>query len=230
MSGVTWDQRNPGDWLASNGRWYPESQRPRWWDTLALPPAPGHGGASSLHERAEATAPPRATNRTRATTRTTTAKRPPAPRRPSSSSTTSSTASSSPAPPRSSSAPPPASPVTPTGRRVAPATASDVRTYKYRLPTGQASPQGLPPASEWRDDQADGDDDAGTLPPAPTDPTNSAPAPPGRLVPGRQGQARTQPQTVAKASASAYAGDLGRVLGKARKKIEDAINEAAEGK
>lgn len=29
---------------------------------------------------------------------------------------------------------------------------------------------------------------------------------------------------------AAYAGDLGKVLGKARKKIEDAINEAAEGR
>ena len=228
MSGVTWDQRNPGDWLASNGRWYPESQRPRGWDALALPPAPEHGGAARVHNavRANTSSPikPRRTTR-------------PDPWLPWDDSDewseepTSSGSPAPPSPPAQRSSPPPApTKSSATGRRVAPATASDVRTYKYRLPTGQASPQGLPPASEWRDDQADGDDDAGTLPPAPTDPTNSAPAPPGRLVPGRQGQARTQPQTVAKASASAYAGDLGRVLGKARKKIEDAINEAAEGK
>lgn len=51
MTGVTWDERKPGDWLASNGRWYPKSQRPRNWDTLALPPAPGHGGVTQLHGR-----------------------------------------------------------------------------------------------------------------------------------------------------------------------------------
>ena len=48
MSGVTWEQRQPTDWLASNGRWFPASEYPRGWSRSALPPAPGHGGVGSI--------------------------------------------------------------------------------------------------------------------------------------------------------------------------------------
>lgn len=54
MSGVTWDERKEGMWLASNGRWYPASQYPVGWNMTALPPAPGqaeHGVASEVLRR-----------------------------------------------------------------------------------------------------------------------------------------------------------------------------------
>jgi hypothetical protein len=48
MTGVTWTERQPSDWLASNGRWYAQNKYPKGWSTSALPPAPGHGGVGSI--------------------------------------------------------------------------------------------------------------------------------------------------------------------------------------
>jgi len=66
MSGVGWDQRKDGDWLASNGRWYPGNTRPRGWDRTALPPAPDHKAArgsalDAVRSRFEDAAGPRRT-------------------------------------------------------------------------------------------------------------------------------------------------------------------------
>ena len=42
MSGASWDDRQDGWWLASNGRWYAPQHYPRYWSRSALPPAPDH--------------------------------------------------------------------------------------------------------------------------------------------------------------------------------------------
>ena len=214
MTGVTWDERKPGDWLASNGRWYPEHQRPRGWTTLALPPAPGHGGASQLHSTIAS--------------KINTAKTEWSPSFSDSDddeddfdfdsdgadsfeTTASGVQPSRVARPR------------PTAAN---ATATNVRTYKHRIERGPAAPAQLPPPSQWRDKPAQ--------PPAPR-----APAPPGRVLnepaspppPPRSVPARRSPSGNAGAqspTAAGYASDLGRVLGKARKRIEEAIEESAQ--
>lgn len=217
MTGVTWNERKPGDWLASNGRWYPEYKYPRAWSTLALPPAPGHGGVSDLHDQN--------------VTQTATFQVPPF-------RASASASSSDVPPPRRTASRARSTDVARTGRRVADATATNVRTYKHRIERGQAAPAALPPESEWRDQPNT------PTPEAPLD----APPPPGRVVSSDQpvdhrnespppppvlversagGRARTQPTAVASAAGASYVNDLGRVLGKARKRIEEAIEESA---
>ncbi|MGI9605045.1 MAG: hypothetical protein ACR2P0_02785 [Acidimicrobiales bacterium] len=57
MSGVSWSERQPDMWLASNGRWYAANTYPRGWRRTALPPAPDqderHGGLELITKRAE---------------------------------------------------------------------------------------------------------------------------------------------------------------------------------
>ncbi len=190
MSGVSWTERQPSDWLASNGRWYPASQRPSNWQFLSLPPAPGHGSVNYREFRTSNGSP--STNEPPKSAR---------PRqhrvRPSQS------------PPRSSgrnsTEPSTSTAVTPTGRRVEDATVTEISATKRRIAPGQTA--------------------AGQLPP-PTRP--KTPPPPGRVAPPSPGRARTQLSAVAKTATSSTARDLGSVLGQARKKIETAINEAAE--
>lgn len=193
MTGVTWDERKPGDWLASNGRWYPKSQRPRNWDTLALPPAPGHGGVTQLHgRRVESGSRPQPRPR-------------PAP--------------GPPGPPGRAAAEPrpdaraPGTEVVPTGRRVADATATHVSTYKRRIERGPAPPASLPAPDPWRD-----------VPPPSNTP--APPAPPGRVGSAGGGQPRTPPRSVDKTVTPADA--LGSVLNRARKRIEEAIEESSQ--
>lgn len=172
MSGVTWNERQPGDWLASNGRWYPESQRPRRWPFLSLPPAPGHGrfvtrsqgatefadasGAQSSHSDAD---------------------------EPRSSSWASNRAQDV------------STEVVRTGRRVADATVTNSKTFKRRIDPSHRAAGELPAPGP----------SAGQGSQSPPPPPKRTPPPPGR--------------TVAK--------DFGKVVGQARKKIEQAINEAA---
>ena len=125
-----------------------------------------------------------------------------------------------------------------TGRRVAEATVTNVSTYKRRIGSEARAKAELPPSSAQT---------SGPPPPSPSQPVqpppqsaapgrvSKQPPPPARVAsqgpPARvtsQGIVRTDPTVVAKASAAGYAGDFGRVLGKARKKLEDAINEAAQ--
>ena len=209
MTGVTWDERKPGDWLASNGRWYPEHQRPRGWATLALPPAPGHGGAYQLHSNvsgldAESFSDRETTSESR----------------------------------RSSYQPPSAQETEPTGVRVpgvevvrktrpaADATATHVKTYKHRIERGTNAPAQLPPPSQWRDSAAQSSTSQPPAPPGRVSNDDASPPPPPRPVPARRpaaGNARkSSPPT------GGYANDLGRVLGKARKRIEQAIEESAQ--
>lgn len=207
MAGASWDDRQPTDWLASNGKWYPSSHYPRGWVGTALPPAPGHGAAAS----ALATAPLR-------------------------------THSTSQAPPQN--RPPPrvktASPsrdrdrdrgqgqgqssgfsVAKTGRRVAQATVADQRDYAHKLSSGAPPPPplgtGEAPTSPGR---------VRELPPAPNPPGEpSWPAVPNSI---ERSQAPPAPKTPAQ-NFEVIAGDLGKVLGGARKKIKKALDDAYEG-
>lgn len=243
MNGVTWDERGDGDWLASNGRWYPAHQRPRGWVTLALPPAPGHRGAEGVNDwltekAAAAVSAGRAIAPTIAPTPVS-ADGAAGKAMPSfsdllnvgdvsfsellnvgdSEPDTEPERSSSSTPPPRPSAPPPNSRTTrdsQTGRRVADATATNVKTYKKRIAPGERPSGALPSAPELPPEQAWRDT------PAPPGRVDSAPPPP--VV------QKTAPRIVATPpSSAALAGDLGRVIGKARKKLEEAINEASKG-
>lgn len=205
MPGVSWSERGPTDWLASNGRWYEQSKYPHGWSTSALPPAPGHGGVGSILRRFTGTASPEITVPTAssfsvdgtdeefsagwsvgsdASTSTST-----------STPTATSNPTATPAGPRVS--------VVPTGRRVASATITE--------------PSPRPPA-----------------------PTKAVPAPPGRLgalptaappMPAPPTNTpNAQPPAPAPQSTSfdVVAGDLGKVLGTAKRRIEKAINDSAQ--
>lgn len=119
----------------------------------------------------------------------------------------------------------------PTGRRVADATATKVTSYKYRIERGAEEPGALPEAPEG----SDSPESAEAAPPPPgrlattsEQATASAPPPPVLAPRPPNSRARTQPQTIAKVAGVGYGGDLGRVLGKARKRIEQAIEESAQ--
>ena len=201
MPGVNWDERERTDWLASNGRWYPETDYPRGWSTSALPPAPGHGGVGSILRRFVGTASPEVSA-------------------PSASSSdvdvesgddgfaagwTVESEQARPSTPRSAPTGAPGAAIVPTGRRVAEATIS---------PTAQRPPatQGLPappgrlgaPPKRTR-----------AVPAPPTQPRTPPPAPSPSATP--------QPR-----SFDVVAGDLGKVLGTAKRRVSKAINEAAE--
>ncbi|RZV40960.1 MAG: hypothetical protein EX269_16985 [Acidimicrobiales bacterium] len=198
MTGVTWDERKEGWWLASNGRWYAPDSYPRGWNMSALPPAPGQvetGAASQVLRRLRgaldiAEASPATMPATLADTRDTPPASPPPQARqsrPSDSGTP---------PPRRAPTPPSAQAQNAAARakrerQVASATVSSSSTHKSRLPSAPPAPAQLPRA------------------------TSRPPSPPARR------KAPPPPQNV-------VAGDLGSVFGAARAKIEKAINEAAE--
>lgn len=203
MPGVSWDDRESTDWLASNGRWYEQSKHPRGWSTSALPPAPGHGGVGEILRRFVGTASPDITMTTAST--------------PPSASTFSvdgddsefsagwSVASDGPRPPSASASSAPGTSVVRTGRHVAsatvtePAPPSPVPAQELPAPPGRlgALPKAAPPM------------------PAPPKKLNAPKPPPP--APARQ-----------TASVDVVAGDLGKVLGSAKRRIERAINESAE--
>lgn len=204
MSGATWNDRQPSDWLASNGRWYPASQYPRGWDFLALPPAPGHGFAHRFSETdsdlVTATSGYDPPARHTANFEQRQAQTPPQP-------------PPRPAPPRPQSS---STAVAPTGRSVADATVTKVSNYKRRIQPGQRPSGSLPPPPGQ--------------PPPPSAPPANRPAPPGRVSQQGSPRASVKSSAVTDLSNALQTGDLGGVLDKARRKIEDAINEAAEKK
>jgi hypothetical protein len=191
MSGVTWEKRLPTDWLASNGRWYPESKYPRGWSTSALPPAPGHGGVGSILRRyADAASTPTPNG--------------PTPNGPDNSEAKSDSHA-----------------VVRTGRGVADATVTAQRTYAPPVSAGAPPPPALGrsagiPASPGRIRDEETRDDDDPRPPAPTK-VNTP------YIPPPSGSAATE----APGSFDLAAGDFGRVLGSARKRIEKAINDSA---
>ncbi|MFT7475573.1 MAG: hypothetical protein ACI81L_002512 [Verrucomicrobiales bacterium] len=181
MSGVTWTQRQPSDWLASNGRWYAHSKYPKGWSTSALPPAPGHGGVGSiLREYAGVAAGIGRDSQVR---------------RPSSTSEqTQGTAAAS-----RTAASPTGSSVARTGRAVADATVASQATYRPRVGPGAPPPPALPSQAKISDPPGRIRDDAPVVPPPPVK---------------KQDEVRVD------------AGDLGTVLGSAKRRIERAINES----
>lgn len=194
MSGVGWDQRKDGDWLASNGRWYPGNTRPRGWDRTALPPAPDHKAArgsalDAVRSRFEDAAGPRPADGVDAASTGPTVPPPAAPK-------------------GTASAPAPASNTsfvasTPRTAGTAEATVVDQRSHSSRLPAGSPPMPAIgapPPPGRVRDD-------APEMPP-PAERNLPAPPPP--------------------APTSVVAGDLGRVFGSARAKIEKRIEDAIE--
>lgn len=201
MSGVGWDQRKDGDWLASNGRWYPGNTRPRGWDRTALPPAPDHeasrgsalASVRSRFEDAAGAASQRISDGFESETEAPTV--PPPAHTP----TPAHSASSAPAPRGDTSF------VTtrPRTAGTAEATVVDQREHASRLPQGTPPMPAIgapPPPGRIRDDAPEM--------PAPADTNLPAPPPP--------------------APSSIVAGDLGRVLGSARAKIEKRIEDAIE--
>lgn len=220
MPGVSWTERQPTDWLASNGRWYAESKYPRGWSTSALPPAPGHGGVGSILRRFVETAVESGTG---AVSRlenlgddddwTYEFGDDESAEEFASGFTVGSRASGKPSASQQSDSSGPATTgaaMVPTGRRVAEATISEPSPK-----LGTPSPP--PPASAT---------------------SASLPAPPGRITqepefppmpaPPTQAVTNVAPAPAPKSSFDVVAGDLGSVLGSAKRRIEQAINESAE--
>jgi len=199
MTGVTWDERKEGWWLASNGRWYAPDSYPRGWNMSALPPAPGQvetGAASQVLRRLRgaldiAEASPATMPATLADTRDTPSTSPQSDQfRPQPQPTAARTPPPRPSPSRPSAQAQNAAARVERERQAASATVSSSSTHKSRLPSAPPAPAQLPPPS-------------------------NPPSPPARR------KAPPPPQNV-------VAGDLGSVFGAARAKIEKAINEAAE--
>ncbi len=238
MAGATWNDRQPTDWLASNGKWYASSSYPRGWDSTALPPAPGHGGVTSILKKyTKAVTDVQSDFMDRlggpesdgAEYRSYDAfgnyeddeqyeyeddfvlhEEPP--RR---------------EPPRTKTPPPPSSerPAPPTGfsvaksgRTVAPATVTAQRDYAEKLGSGT-----LPPPSLGAGDTPP---PPGRLSPPSPPGVPAPPAPPKPPTPARAVEPAPAPQTP---NLEVLAGDLGKVLGSARKKIEKALNDSYEG-
>lgn len=215
MSGASWSDRQPSDWLASNGRWYDASKYPRGWSTTALPPAPGHGGVESLLGRFVGTGSAPSPTFTpsdevighhRAADHA-------------SSWTVDGEETATSDDSVASESRPPGSAVVPTGRRVEDATLSESDrrgpTPAIPAPAGRLS---SPPPSR-------------SLPAPPSVP-NARPNLPAPPAPRSAAPAAPQPPAPSDASdqggIEVVAGDLGRVLGTAKRRIERAINEAAE--
>lgn len=226
--GVTWDKRSPNDWLASNGKWYPSSSYPRGWETSALPPAPGEGGVGSILRKyaekaaeatgldldfgddAPSTAPPRP-NPSRVTKTKTprpTAAPPTGPR---------SSSGPLPDPPKMSKPPSGFSVMDPGRRRVADATVTNERDFAHKVGAG------APPPKQLSTPPPPGRVSSGPKPPP------ASPAPPtGSSVPAVQKP--PPPKSAAVGGFDVIAGDFGKVLGGAKKRIEEALNDAYEGK
>lgn len=214
MDGVTWFERQPTDWLASNGRWYPVSKYPGRWYTSALPPAPGHGGANSILQKyaekgAELTA------KSRPQTQSPTPQAPPAKPEstsPSKSRTSGGNVPNAPAPPTASAAP--GFSVTRPGRQVADATVTEQRTYANAVGAAAPPPPAIPAAVST----------------APGRVRSDAPMSPQIPAPTRTPTVAVTPAApVDKSDFEVVAGDLGSVLSSAKKRIEKALNDNFEG-
>ena len=222
MDGVSWIDRQPSDWLASNGRWYPARYYPNGWSSSALPPAPGHGGANSILEKyASAAAGAIGINRPAQPSPMSQADSGPSAYAGSSSSSSSEWNDGEPAArPRPSATSTPSAPgfsVARSGRSVADATVTSQKTYANSV--GPAAPP--PPAL--------------TSPPAPGRVRSDAPkAPSAPAAPAGQPEfpvraAAPAPTAASKTEFEGIAGDLGSVLGSAKKRIEKALNDSFEG-
>lgn len=238
MSGATWDERSNTDWLASNGRWYPRSKYPSGWATSALPPAPEHARSGSILRRAvnqvAADAQRVSDGLSGSPNSTTDARGPNAQGHAASWGSAQSAADTSSGSQRY--APPPSGraqasdrsflPKEPSRRSSGPAEAQVVgqSTYKPKVAAGPPPPSALPPPPVRRDASS-----------------SSTPAPPGRIrddaptAPDHDAEAAPAPPAVRDSAATqaqsdfeVVAGDLGKVLGVAKRRITRAINEAAE--
>ena len=205
MSGVTWNERSDNDWLASNGRWYPRSKYPAGWGATSLPPAPEHasGAVGSILRRAASLIEPDGS-----ASGSGPLSPPSRPSRP-----------ATPTPPRQQAPPSPGradasghsflpkEPQRPTG----PADAQVVRqrTYKPKVAPGPPPPSALPP------------------PPGRVRDAGNAPSPPAPPNPAPPAVSQTPPPRD-QSDLEIVAGDLGKVLGVAKRRISRAINEAAE--
>lgn len=234
MAGSTWNDRQPTDWLASNGRWYSSSTYPRGWEGTALPPAPGHGGATSVLSKyakmataavglddepdyvtfgsASDSPPPVQSSDQHSNRPPPRSKTPPAPPSRSASPSASSASSAS------------GFSVVKSGRQVADATVTNQRDYAEKLPSGTPAPPSLGAGSSTSDEAA--------VPASPGRLSRETPQPPtASTEPTHAVEPRQAPTPATKPSDSleVLAGDLGAVLGGARRKIQKALNDAYEG-
>lgn len=214
-AGVSWADRTPSDWLASNGKWYPASKYPRGWDRTALPPAPGHGGVGSILGKfiesaaapgrvAPAATPAPADGQPPRTPRPQQQQRPKStvPPRPSKASRSSGQSGFS---------------VAKSGRQVADATVTKQRTYSPKVGAGTPPPPKLPPTTSTSPGRVRNDPQDGVAPPPPPNPNPVDFAPVKSAPPGSD-----------EVTLQSAAGDLGRLFGSAKKRIEDAINAPIE--
>ncbi len=202
--GVGWDDRKDGWWLASNGRWYEPRYLPKSWNRTALPPAPHD--PTALNRQPAAVVPP-----------------------------------TSPAGPESARPSEPANVGRPTGdsdsritrtRRPAPpgryadAEVIDQRPYRPRIdaadePAGALPAAQVPDAAEDRRSASEGNAPDVHEPPSPQ-PTS----PPPPSTASSNPPAPKRPRPVAAPPSGAQ--DFGRMLGQAKKRLDQAINDAAK--
>lgn len=224
MSGSSWDERANTDWLASNGRWYPLSKYPSGWSMTSLPPAPEHARAGSILRRVTeqiVVDTQRASDGSGSNgwTSGSIPKRPSA-SRPQPSARTATSSSRSTGARSSSETSSPAGRADASDRSFLPkeprrtAGAADAKivdqgTYKPKIAPGPPAPSALPPPPGRIRDTDEG----------PRAPDPSLPPPP---------VVRKAPASKAQTDFEVVAGDLGKVLGVAKRRISRAINEAAE--
>ena len=225
MEGVSWIDRQPSDWLASNGRWYPARTYPNGWSSSALPPAPGHGGANSVMQKyANAAAGAMGLGSSGSTS---TSSAPYEPVYQSSDSDWDDPDVARPRPtPTPTPTPTPGFSVARSGRSVADATVTSQRTYANRVgPAAPPPPAIASPAPPGR-----------VRPDAPAASTGAVPGrepefppPPATPTPSVPAKTPAVPAAPPKTEFEVIAGDLGSVLGSARKRIEKALNDSFEG-
>ena len=221
-AGTSWSERQPNDWLASNGKWYSHRDYPAGWRRTALPPAPDHAepdgsavrrlqtAAAQRLEAANAAVPLNNQHGSRAGTVRT--------KRPGGQPTPTPTGR------------PGGSFVTPArgARPSGPAAANvvDQRTFKPKVGAGPAAPPAI--GSSGRTNP--------TAPPPPGRITDAAPdapaqfkaaAPPAPPANPRAGIPPAPSKGSSRTGGFSTPGDLGQVLKSAKKRVEDAINEAA---
>lgn len=220
MSGVSWNERSTTDWLASNGRWYPQSKYPSGWTMSSLPPAPEHARTGSILRRAA--------NQIVADVQQ-----------------ASDDSGSGDSPLRDggwssrTSAPPTAGSSSPRGpngaRSEAPPTVGRAQTRNRSFLPKEAPRRQSGPAeaqvvgqSTYKPKVGSGPPPPSALPPPPgrvRDEAPSAPAPPAKPSPPAVRQTAAPRE---QSDLEVVAGDLGKVLGVAKRRITRAINEAAE--
>jgi hypothetical protein len=226
MPGLNWTDRRKGDWLASNGRWYPPKDYPRGWNMSSLPPAPGHDserGVGKLLSSAARNFQNAADSASKAVGSEPTSTVPPRP-----------TKTRAPAPAR----PEPSQVARPIRRTpgLADAVVVNQSTHRSRLASGAAPNKGLPPApgrvSEDAPDMAKIPSPGSSPPPpkssAPS--SRSSPPPPTRAPSASRPTSSSGPKRPpmpsvgnAKSGADSVSGELGKALGSVRSEFDRAI-------